>query len=249
MPNTFPISLNKKHVSIINAMAGEERGNPNIAYPYRNWTLLRNCTFPSPKSFQLVYESLCCAIALFRLFCFPIGYLQLMARTFFQFVSLQKCIIFDKQEFLTSFANILVKWDIWKQTYMVFVSMRIEYCLVFFLIILDNISNHKSVFFRSCWLSIAWQILPKVYEYSGRICPYLGYTTSYLIKSSMYFYLHPTSNVISALCQTNKGSAIFCSLAVSFAISSCFSRAFFSSFPRYARIIIIRGVSDKFSPV
>ena len=236
-------------MSIINAMAGEERCNPNIAYRYRNWTLLRNCTFPSPKSFQLVYESLCCAIALFRLFCFPIGYLQLMVRTFCQLVPFQKCIIFDKQEFLTPFSNILFKWDIPEQSYMVFVSMRIEYCLVFFLIILDNISNHKSVFFRSCWLSIAWQILPKVNEDSGRLCPYLGYATSYLVKSSMYFYLHHTSKVISASRQINKGSAILSSLALSFAIFSCSSRAFFSSFPRYARIIIIRGVSDNFSPV
>ena len=127
--------------------------------------------------------------------------------------------------------------------------MRIENRLMLFLIVPNNISNHKSVFFRSCWLSIAWQILPKVYEDSGRLCPYLGYATSYLVKSSMYFYLHHTSKVISALCQTSRGSAIFSSLALSFANSPYTFKAFFSSFPRYARMSIIRGVSDKFSPV
>ena len=131
---------------------------------------------------------------------------------------------------------------------MVFVGMRIEHSLMFFLIILDNISNHKGIFFRSCWLSIAWQILPKVNEDSGRLCPYLGYATSYLVKSSMYFYLHHTFKVISALCQITRGSTIFCFLASSFAFFSCTFKAFFSLFPRYARMSIIRGVADKFNP-
>ena len=164
-------------------------------------------------------------------------------------VSLKKCPIFNKQKFFTSFSNILFKQDITEQSNMVFVSMRIEHRLMLFLIVPNNISNHKGIFFRCSSLPIARQILPKVYEYSGRICPYLGYTASYLIKSSMYFYFHHTSKVISASCQTNKGSAIFSSLALSFANSPCSFRASFSSFPRYARMSIIRGVSDKFSPV
>ena len=131
---------------------------------------------------------------------------------------------------------------------MVFVSMRIEYCLVFFLIILDNISNHKSVFFRSCWLSIAWQILPKINEDSGRLCPYLGYATSYLVKSSMYFYLHHTSKMFCALCQTISGAAIPFAFASSRAFSPCFFKACLSLLPRQARISIIRGVADKFNP-
>ena len=73
--------------------------------------------------------------------------------------------------------------------------MCVEYRFVLFLVLSKYLCHQHFVLFWSCWFAIVWQVLAEINEYPGACSGNLRDTTTNLVQSSMYFYIHSYKSV------------------------------------------------------